>query len=782
MTKEFSMPTIPSVTKEHLDKIIGTDEVYEIAFETVRSLNIAILNVTSIIEKNEKFEASRTSLRNTLVLGFISKCIRLHSSILKLDSGGAHGESVEILTHQLIESAIKGLYFIQCDEKTVQDFVKHGLLPMSQAYNKISKKVELSPTEKHIENHYLDILSSLKLDKTDSFENDLSLPSTEEMIEILNLQKTFTEQMYQVTKTSSNVDITFITKSLLKYKDGLFHLASDEKKSAPFTIAGSCIVLCKLIEQYSEKFLTFDAVKSVLADYFKDYQEWLELFTSYTLSFYTTGMQKPKQEVAPPRFTRASKISEHKFQNKKLIPPLMTYGNVKLQSWSNDKMPEYIWVMLIIIKIGRDASIPFLKSISNFCLSIRIQTGKIGLSDISNLDSESKNKLLQFLTEKDEYKIALQPLLLIKSLPDYQSWQSFLEPISDEGSALQDLSNATASGLDQAGDDSAVCRWFSSFNMLLAGKINLASSEQYQRIFEYPLFGDRKMVESFIRSLDLATMGPEEKSIWIDIFWHDTFQLTRCIPSEMEIPTQVEKNIAISSSSLWHLYNLISDKYIEHLSTTKIDHKHDTLFGTTLYLVNLSTEILNSPQNSSLNVIALRTIAEGIINLKYLVFKNDTELWMKFRYYGVGQAKLNAMKLRELKDPPHFIPFADVENIANEDVREEYVVVEVGDWSKDSLRKRSEDCGEKEFYDRYYIWPSAFSHAQWPAIRYLVFENCYNPLHRLHRIPISPKNIITVKYDVEILLRKLIQILGSEIGDAQIEFENLIKSYVPMEE
>lgn len=48
----------------------------------------------------------------------------------------------------------------------------------------------------------------------------------------------------------------------------------------------------------------------------------------------------------------------------------------------------------------------------------------------------------------------------------------------------------------------------------------------------------------------------------------------------------------------------------------------------------------------------------------------------------------------------------------------------------------SEEVGLKELYDKYYSYTSGYMHANWGAIRESVYQKCFNPLHRFHKVPI----------------------------------------------
>jgi hypothetical protein len=86
-------------------------------------------------------------------------------------------------------------------------------------------------------------------------------------------------------------------------------------------------------------------------------------------------------------------------------------------------------------------------------------------------------------------------------------------------------------------------------------------------------------------------------------------------------------------------------------------------------------------------------------------------------------------------------------NLANEDVWQEFLTINLGHWEKTNLRKLSEDAGVKDSYDHFYSWTSTFTHAHWGAVRSTVFDNCGNPLHRVHRIPASIHALPDVLHD-----------------------------------
>jgi hypothetical protein len=129
--------------------------------------------------------------------------------------------------------------------------------------------------------------------------------------------------------------------------------------------------------------------------------------------------------------------------------------------------------------------------------------------------------------------------------------------------------------------------------------------------------------------------------------------------------------------------------------------------------------------------------------------------------YGAGQAKLAFLKAQQLeKDLPTFIDEDALYQIANEDIWQEFLDIDIGHWARSNLRKLATDSGAKELYDRYYDWASAFVHAQWGAVRDTNFVTCHNPLHRFHRIPrLGHRRLSSVDTDVIALVNEMLTFL-----------------------
>ena len=71
---------------------------------------------------------------------------------------------------------------------------------------------------------------------------------------------------------------------------------------------------------------------------------------------------------------------------------------------------------------------------------------------------------------------------------------------------------------------------------------------------------------------------------------------------------------------------------------------------------------------------------------------------------GFGPAKLALLKISEAARAPHSVSTEDLERIANEDVWDEFVDINLGNWAGSDLRKMAEESRTKEAYDSHYGW------------------------------------------------------------------------------
>jgi hypothetical protein len=226
-------------------------------------------------------------------------------------------------------------------------------------------------------------------------------------------------------------------------------------------------------------------------------------------------------------------------------------------------------------------------------------------------------------------------------------------------------------------------------------------------------------------------------SAWSKAFWDESHRNTPCIAAAPEIAEPAIPAVTEVGPTVARAINVLSQHWVDTAQTTDIDAKHDACFAFVLYALRCLLELAGKARQRIAGRLLLRTVVECRITLAYILTKNDDALWSRYRHYGSGQAKLSLLKISEAARPPHSVSAEQLERIANEDVWEEFVDINLGNWAGTDLRKMAEESGTKDIYDAHYGWNSGFVHGQWAAVRDAALTTCLNPLHRLHRIPLA---------------------------------------------
>ena len=427
-------------------------------------------------------------------------------------------------------------------------------------------------------------------------------------------------------------------------------------------------------------------------------------------------------------------LQDHKKVGKQLQPGFAVVADkMTFSSWSNDRLPEMIWAAVIRIIDDQDYAISEFRRILSFIgeHKSKDKLSDITLTGISKLDEGLREEFVSFILKNESTANALTVLKLFKHLPARETWVKFLP---DSQPVLEILMDAVGFNLPHQSQEATDCRWLRLMAQVISGKFHIPR-ETAEEWFGYPYEGDLRAIRPSIRAAEINDNPFKEKDLtWPNSFWDDAWNNTPCL-ALIEEKEEV-KDSGLSRADITSLLEEIETHWSKTHSTTAIDARHDTVFGIALYALRVLDEMLETGVGTGvLGRLGLRTILECHISLRYLMIKDDADLWKKWRTYGAGQAKLNALRFDELMEAPKHIDQSTLEAIAGEDLWEEFINIELGSWSGLDLRKISEKSGVKDTYDAHYSWTSGYSHGTWGPIRESCYETCGNPLHRLHRYP-----------------------------------------------
>lgn len=414
---------------------------------------------------------------------------------------------------------------------------------------------------------------------------------------------------------------------------------------------------------------------------------------------------------------------------------------MKFSSWMNDRLPEMLWAALIVTSFDRDSALAYFRYLLNFICSHKRkeELHDVTLTGIANLDENLRSELIGVMTEPREISRTLTTMLVFDALPAREVWGKHLPAIKPDVSHLM---VSVGDLLWHKSQEATDCRWMRVMATMMAGKFRVNSElDLLDDLLKYPKVPDEGKAQADIRAAEGALDGLEgERSkprdlTWPKNFWRESWVRTPCIMLKQEY-RQPPFDKTVTRQLISDTRKRLESHWGETHSTTKINPKHDAVFGMALYCLRILEEMLSIGIGTSvLGRLGLRTIAEVRINLSYLLANDTPELWKKWREFGAGQAKLNALKFDDSVEPPRYIDTESIEQIASEDIWEEYLTVNLAGWSGLDLRKMSEKSGLKDIYDQHYSWTSGYSHGMWGAVRESCYQTCANPLHRLHRYP-----------------------------------------------
>jgi hypothetical protein len=469
-------------------------------------------------------------------------------------------------------------------------------------------------------------------------------------------------------------------------------------------------------------------------------------------------------------------IDSHKKEGTKLTSPFNQIPNTSYMSWMNDRLPCMIWAGLLINGIGRERSIEVFRQIGlhvgNLFRDIEgreCNLPRVGIYGLSTLEPDLQDKFLEVLFMEEKSSEVLKPLMLFKDLPLLDKWKVYLGEISeDEDELWTELADAVAMLLDHQSQEATDCRWAYLIPIVNSGKVHLQTEERHREYTEYPNYEDQRKVRPSIRATEMQFSGgmmndeySQEKKVWSESFWKECKDKTVCFAPEPE-KNSIDFDLIKTVTSVRGIWGKLSEHFVATDEFTHVQAKRDASFGFCFYALTLAQEGLASSGKLLTAKLAIRMLAEIYITFKYLISVGDEKLWDIYRSYGSGQAKLTFLKLDEiLDDEPGYIKKENVEALANEDIYMDFQNIDLGNWAKTDLRKMSQISGCKDIYDAYYSWPSSYAHGQWCAVRDVVFTTCYNPLHRLHRVPRrSPRYEDGAESDLILLFNKVLDLLN----------------------
>lgn len=460
-----------------------------------------------------------------------------------------------------------------------------------------------------------------------------------------------------------------------------------------------------------------------------------------------------------------SSLDQHANENKELVPPFLMgdMGRmVELHSWSQERMPEYLWIGILRDSVSRESFFNKMWFLKEYILkNFEEDIGKF--STILKLPSEQKIELFKHIKELFGEHI-LDPLIVV-SYFDKDLRREFYDKDNSNNDRIKKIEEV-AKKIYYRYDEMAVDVRY----MAIIFKLNKLRFMQGQIVIEaltkYPTtkFNDPIMEMYKLEISSLEGMSFQNDWEYSKYFYEELYLMSDCNP--LIINFDKDTNRELLEDKLIEIRNLLIKS-----EEIKYNHKKDVIIGNLAYIYKMINEIYTSNlENSIVSRLVMRTLVEIYINLKFISLQESEkkDIWESYKDYGSGKYKNIYKKIEEEKaicpENSHLEKNL-IKILANELKDEEFIKIDFKNFANKSIRQKFLDVDEKDLYDVFYDYDTCFTHGYWSAIRESALLICDNPLHNYHSVPDTNGNqkLIDISSDYVFILNKIIDVVKKEL-------------------
>lgn len=469
-----------------------------------------------------------------------------------------------------------------------------------------------------------------------------------------------------------------------------------------------------------------------------------------------------------------SKLSNHTFKKGKFITPINSIPNMQElsdeRSWTYGRMPEYLWIGLILKRFGREEGLRKTYSIISALHKLAPNLYTARLSQILKLGIDIQKKFYGHIISIGA-KEALAPLTIFLTTSKAPVFaERFYCPEQSIEDRCEAIIQTMRETMDHQSNESTDVRFVALYFNLLSGKVHL-QKEQIDLLTVYPTVKHTdeimRMARPVVRSLEMMILTFETiDSAYLKAFWRCVSEMTYCSIFAIQFPEE-KRSITAYMEELHEVFTYLSGLFA---TTDPLDEKMNVLLGIATYSYKRLKEIYEHQLfNSISGRSCVRILIEDYIMMKYLV-KNESShdnIWRDYQLYGMGLYKLVLARHREsgVSEESHFDENY-IEALVNEFKGEEFIDMDTKYFDKQNIRLKADSVGEKDLYGLYYDYDSSFEHGLWGAIRESSLLKCKNPAHKYHCVPDveDETRLKTVMPDCVMVMNKTVSFLNELYG------------------
>jgi len=444
---------------------------------------------------------------------------------------------------------------------------------------------------------------------------------------------------------------------------------------------------------------------------------------------------------------------------------------LSLNSWAKERLPEYLWLRLILSEYEREEGLKkcmdILYGISKLKLSLDLFSPRI--SDILSLNSDEQRSIYKIIKSYVNAEV-LSPMTVILRGEQYEHFNQFFycsnHTLEFKVKKMKETLRLFSYHQDNTTTD---LRYLALFLAVLKGKMvfqnDLVGLEAIKN-YAYTNHEDEhmRMYRPFIRATEGIGIDNDNRE-YIEYFWREFGTITGCEPMYIKYE-ETNKDLTVFIKDIRKLLEYFIAYYkIETLESDKFS----VIFGTTMYILKISEEVNgNNLYDSILGRQAYRTILESYIMMKYLCINevSNINIFRDYKLYGIGKYKhvlLKARESSEIDDKTSQINKVVLSALVNETLFEEYLDIDVRYFDSQNIKKKFDVVGELQLYETFYEYNNNYVHGFWGAVRESSMLPCDNPLHSYHCVLDIENNqkLTSVKNDLEDLLKKHLNLIST---------------------
>ena len=256
-----------------------------------------------------------------------------------------------------------------------------------------------------------------------------------------------------------------------------------------------------------------------------------------------------------------SKLSDHTFKKGKFITPINSLPMMQEfedeKSWTYGRMPEYIWIGLILKYYGREEGLRKSYSIISTLNKLAPDLYTARLSQILKLDIDIQKQFYDYIVYMG-VKAALAPLtiyLTVSRAPVFA--ESFYCPEQSIDDRCKAIVQTMRDIMNHQSDEATDIRFVALYFNLLSGKVHLLKN-QLDLLAVYPTSKHTdevmRMARPTVRSLEMMILTFENvDSEYLKEFWRCVSEMTECNIFAIEFPEE-KRNIAEYMEKLYEVF------------------------------------------------------------------------------------------------------------------------------------------------------------------------------------------------------------------------------------